>query len=168
MKRSRKHTSHATDLRVQYASAQPPTAVLFEATIFGELDAVNWTKYLLKTVPAIHHSYIINDPIVIAEKTQQKMINYILMSTPKKVIVNYAMLLYTLSWIEFMDEKYQKIVEALVQGNDDVCVRTTMLRFRETLTANYERRTSGNHTASNLVKQQPYPVAVLTVYLGTV
>ncbi|EYC34358.1 hypothetical protein Y032_0001g377 [Ancylostoma ceylanicum] len=116
---------------------------------------VNWTKYLLKTVPAIHHSYIINDPIVIAEKTQQKMINYILMSTPKKVIVNYAMLLYTLSWIEFMDEKYQKIVEALVQGNDDVCVRTTMLRFRETLTANYERRTSGNLRVNHCQESPP-------------
>ncbi|EYC05846.1 hypothetical protein Y032_0080g1397 [Ancylostoma ceylanicum] len=75
---------------------------------------VNWTKYLLKTVPAIHHSYIINDPIVIAAKTQQETINSILLSTRKEVIVNYAMLLYTLSWIEYMDEKYRGVVKARV------------------------------------------------------
>ncbi|EYB81376.1 hypothetical protein Y032_0385g422 [Ancylostoma ceylanicum] len=101
---------------------------------------VNWTKYLLKTVPAIHHSYIINDPIVIAAKTQQETINSILLSTRKEVIVNYAMLLYALSWTEYMDEKYQEIV----QGKDDVCFRTTLFQFHETLIANYERRTSGN------------------------
>ncbi|EPB70276.1 hypothetical protein ANCCEY_10631 [Ancylostoma ceylanicum] len=112
----------------------------------SEVDAlvssVNWTKYLLKTVPAIHHSYIINDPIVIAAKTQQETINSILLSTRKEVIVNYAMLLYTLSWIEYMDEKYRGVVKA--RGKDDVCLRITLLRFRETIIANYERRTNGN------------------------
>ncbi|EPB77561.1 hypothetical protein ANCCEY_03319 [Ancylostoma ceylanicum] len=78
------------------------------------MSSVNWTKYLLKTVPAIHHSYIINDPIVIAEKAQQETINSILLSTRKEVIVNYAMLLYILSWIEYMDDKYRTIVEARV------------------------------------------------------
>ncbi|EYC05845.1 hypothetical protein Y032_0080g1397 [Ancylostoma ceylanicum] len=117
MKRSRNHRSHTTDFIVQYASPRPSTAVLFEATIFGdfyEVFMVNWTKYLLKTVPAIHHSYIINDPIVIAAKTQQETINSILLSTRKEVIVNYAMLLYTLSWIEYMDEKYRGVVKARV------------------------------------------------------
>ncbi|EYB97631.1 hypothetical protein Y032_0139g2131 [Ancylostoma ceylanicum] len=41
-------------------------------------------------------------------------INSILLSTRKEVIVNYAMLLYILSWIEYMDDKYRTIVEARV------------------------------------------------------
>ncbi|RCN33998.1 hypothetical protein ANCCAN_20156 [Ancylostoma caninum] len=30
--------------------------------------AVNWTKYFLHTVPSTHHTYILKDPVVIANK----------------------------------------------------------------------------------------------------
>lgn len=38
-------------------------------------------------------------------------VDIILLTTRKEVIVNYVMLLYTLSWVEFMDEKYRKILK---------------------------------------------------------
>ncbi|EYB97653.1 hypothetical protein Y032_0139g2145 [Ancylostoma ceylanicum] len=111
------------------------------------LGKVNWTKYFLNLAPRNLHAYFSNDPLVAVNKTSIQVIDKILRTTPEKVIVNYTILSYVVTFIEFFSDKYQQIFQNLLPkfpSKADFCFKTTYNGFRDALIAEYARRTNGS------------------------
>ncbi|EYB97655.1 hypothetical protein Y032_0139g2145 [Ancylostoma ceylanicum] len=112
------------------------------------LGKVNWTKYFLNLAPRNLHAYFSNDPLVAVNKTSIQVIDKILRTTPEKVIVNYTILSYVVTFIEFFSDKYQQIFQNLLPkfpSKADFCFKTTYNGFRDALIAEYARRTNGSY-----------------------
>ncbi|KAL6736511.1 hypothetical protein Aduo_006856 [Ancylostoma duodenale] len=110
------YTAMPSSFKAKFISTHDSNKSIFHHRL-SELDAistsVNWTKYLLKLAPDSHRFYIVSDPVIIAEIESFQEIDQILLTTRKEVIVNYVMLFYVLSWVEFMDGKYRDVFETV-------------------------------------------------------
>ncbi|VDO77907.1 unnamed protein product [Heligmosomoides polygyrus] len=105
------------------------------------LKAVNWTRYLLKVAPGDVHGYIIDDPLVeVPDMKFLKTIDSILSDTPSRVLINYVVLRYVISWSEALDSRYRtalKMVREIpsceLKAVEDANPRTSTCEIAEEL-----------------------------------
>ncbi|KAK5965182.1 hypothetical protein GCK32_016255, partial [Trichostrongylus colubriformis] len=73
---------------------------------------VNWTEYFLLTAPPIIHSFIAEDPPVLAPSNEYiKNFNEVLNGTSPRTLTNYVMVQYILSWLPRLEKKYRDLIE---------------------------------------------------------
>ncbi|EYC10564.1 hypothetical protein Y032_0055g2629 [Ancylostoma ceylanicum] len=77
---------------------------------------VNWTEYLHLVCPPDAHRCISSDSAIREDDPEvMARIHLLLKNTTERVITNYVMLLYALSWADFLDEDYRSIVNAILK-----------------------------------------------------
>ncbi|KAK5976639.1 hypothetical protein GCK32_001211 [Trichostrongylus colubriformis] len=109
---------------------------------------VNWTEYLLLTAPPTVHSFIAEDPPVLApSKEYIESLNKVLNETAPRTLTNYVMVQYILSWLPRLEKKYRDLLEWFIANHDvpqrlnrsEMCFRLTNEHYRAAVLAMYAR-----------------------------
>ncbi|KAK6053727.1 hypothetical protein COOONC_08768, partial [Cooperia oncophora] len=80
----------------------------------GIMDKVNWTQYLLHVAPSATHGYVLNDPLVaILGREYLEQLNQLLNETSPRIITNYVMVHYIMSWLPWIGKKYSDLLNFL-------------------------------------------------------
>ncbi|EYC10551.1 hypothetical protein Y032_0055g2623 [Ancylostoma ceylanicum] len=77
-------------------------------------------------------------------------IHLLLKNTTERIITNYVMLLYALSWADFLDENYRSIINFFekklkvpVHTKNEFCSHRTWYHYGHAMMAMYARKYSG-------------------------
>ncbi|ETN81248.1 hypothetical protein NECAME_08656 [Necator americanus] len=101
-----------------------------------KLSSVNWTKYFIMTAPPDTHSYFLADPLVHVPSIEyMEQLNEILQNTPKRILANFVILHYILSWAKYLDDDYRtplKATEKMIEG----FIREILAVFKEGMKEN--------------------------------
>ncbi|KAK6732307.1 hypothetical protein RB195_016595 [Necator americanus] len=118
-----------------------------------KLSSVNWTKYFIMTAPPDTHSYFLADPLVHVPNIKYvEELDGILQNTPKRILANFVILQYILSWAKYLDDDYRKPVKEYLEdvgvGNLPLkttsCFTVTTKMFDAAFTSVYARKFNGS------------------------
>ncbi|EYC37372.1 hypothetical protein Y032_0797g2401, partial [Ancylostoma ceylanicum] len=132
-------------------SSDPSTS---EAAFQLLLNFVNWTKYLHLVCPPDAHRCISSDSVIREDNPEvMARIHLLLKNTTERVITNYVMLLYALSWADFLDEDYRSIISFFakklnvpVYTKNEFSSHRTWYLYGHAMMAMYARKNSGRET----------------------
>ncbi|KAK6751931.1 hypothetical protein RB195_003382 [Necator americanus] len=121
------------------------------SSLDNEMTSINWTTYLDLIVPSEMKQYIVPDLKVNAPSERYlRDIDKLLNETLKHVVTNYVMLMYALSWIELLDEKYRSPVEVFLRksriktiSKEYICYTQTRRIYLDAMMALHAHRNNG-------------------------
>ncbi|EYC37994.1 hypothetical protein Y032_0751g2050 [Ancylostoma ceylanicum] len=109
---------------------------------------VNWTRYLYQTSPQNIHQLIVPELEVSYSKWEHlQSVDRLLNNTSKRVITNYVILVYILSWIDYLHEDYLHILGDQT-SRETVCYRKTVDLYEDLLIAKFARLHNGKDQTS--------------------
>ncbi|EYC03680.1 hypothetical protein Y032_0092g2558 [Ancylostoma ceylanicum] len=117
------------------------------------IGSVNWTEYFLLISPSVVIPHIHPDlETITPSKDTLKVIEVLLQNTTRRVITNYVMLMYAMSWVEHLDEKYRNIAEGYIKGiksgpplsaREASCSLATWTNYNHVMMAMHARQNHG-------------------------
>ncbi|KAK6732302.1 hypothetical protein RB195_016594 [Necator americanus] len=120
-----------------------------------KLSSVNWTKYFIMMAPPDTHSYFLADPLVhVPNRKYIEELDGILQNTPKRVLANFVILHYILSWAKYLNDDYRTLLKEYMFdiGVEDYpskstsCVTVTTRMFDAAFTSVYGQKFNGSAT----------------------
>ncbi|KAK6732311.1 hypothetical protein RB195_016598 [Necator americanus] len=117
-----------------------------------KLSSVNWTKYFIMTAPPDTHSYFLADPLVHVPSIEyMEQLNEILQNTPKRILANFVILHYILSWAKYLDDDYRTPLKHYLEDigvknyptKSTSCILVTIKMFDAAFTSVYGRKFNG-------------------------
>ncbi|EYC34899.1 hypothetical protein Y032_1282g3806 [Ancylostoma ceylanicum] len=114
---------------------------------------VNWTEYFHLISPSDVIPHIQPDlETVTPSKDTLKEIELLLQNTTGRAITNYVMLVYAMSWVEHLDEKYRNIAKGYIEGvkpgppssaREASCALATWTNYNHVMMAMHARQNQG-------------------------
>lgn len=76
-----------------------------------ETKSIKWTKLFSLIAPDEAKQYVMSDPVVaVTNITFLKMIDQVLSETPTRVLTNYVIMRFVISWAEALDGRYRRAI----------------------------------------------------------
>ncbi|KAK6732299.1 hypothetical protein RB195_016592 [Necator americanus] len=118
-----------------------------------QLSSVNWTKYFIMMAPPDTHSYFLADPLVhVPNRKYIEELDGILQNTPKRVLANFVILHYILSWANYLNDDYRTLLKEYMldlgvknfPSKSTFCFTVTTRIFDAAFTSVYGQKFNGS------------------------